>query len=187
MLALHQCVLHARSKGLIVIMDGKRNDIGSTAEAYAQAYLGEMVTGETAEAPWDADALTINAYLGSDGVDPFLKVAAARDRGVFALVRTSNPSAGEIQDLISGNRPIYRHVADLVASWAAPHRDSSGYSLLGAVVGATYPEQLSELREAMPGVTFLVPGFGAKVARPEMLRQPLMPMALAPSSIIRGG
>ncbi|MBX6313035.1 MAG: orotidine-5'-phosphate decarboxylase, partial [Isosphaeraceae bacterium] len=160
--ALHALASHARQRGLIVLIDGKRNDIGSTAEAYAQAYLGRVRVGEGDEVPWDADALTINPYLGRDGVAPFVATAAREGRGVFVLVRTSNPSAGEFQDLIANGRPLYRHVADRVAEWAGPHRGASGYSLLGAVVGATYPEQLAELRAALPGVPLLVPGYGAQ-------------------------
>ncbi len=160
--AMADSLAYARSKGLIAIVDGKRNDIGSTAEAYAQAYLGEVGFEDRVEAPWDADALTINPYLGVDGIAPFVEVARKRDRGLFVLVRTSNPSAREIQDLVADGRPVYRHVAELVKTWSAPDRDASGYGLLGAVVGATYPEQLAELREAMPGVIFLVPGYGAQ-------------------------
>ena len=162
MAAMADSLAYARSKGLIAILDGKRNDIGSTAEAYAQAYLGEVAIEDRLEAPWDADALTINPYLGVDGIAPFVEVARKRDRGLFVLVRTSNPSAREIQDLVADGRPIYRHVADLVKTWSAADRDASGYGLLGAVVGATYPEQLAELREALPGVIFLVPGYGAQ-------------------------
>ena len=158
MSALFASIAHAKSLGLVVILDGKRNDIGSTAEAYAQAYLDDS----GAETPWGADALTINPYLGGDGIEPFAKVAAPTGRGLFVLVRTSNPSARDLQDLVADGRPIYRHAAELVNRWAAPHRDETGYSLMGAVVGATYPEQLAELREAMPGVVFLVPGYGAQ-------------------------
>lgn len=153
--ALQDSVARSREVGLIAIVDGKRNDIGSTAEAYADAYLGP-------DAPWEADALTVNGYLGRDGIAPFVEVAAKRDRGLYVLVRTSNPSAGEIQDLIADGRPIYRHMAELVARWAAPHRDASGYSAVGAVVGATYPAQLAELRQCLPGVPFLVPGYGSQ-------------------------
>ena len=160
--ALHESLAYARSRGLIVILDGKRNDIGSTAEAYAQAYLGDVSIQDEAVAPWPVDALTINAYLGSDGVRPFLEVATPRAKGLFALVRTSNPSAREIQDLNIDGQPVYRRVASLIAEWAAPHRDESGYSALGAVVGATYPEELAELREVLPGVLFLVPGYGSQ-------------------------
>lgn len=162
MVALHESARYARERGLIVLIDGKRNDIGSTAGAYARAYLGTVALGEGKEASWDADALTVNPYLGSDGVQPFVDQAAQHEKGVFVLVRTSNPSSGEFQDLVAEGRPLYRHVAERVAQWAEPHRGQSGYSLLGAVVGATYPEQLAELREALPGVMFLVPGYGAQ-------------------------
>ena len=161
--ALHASARLAQERGMIVIIDGKRNDIGTTAEAYARAYLGTVpVGGGVEEAPWDADALTINPYLGGDGIAPFVDVAARGGKGAFALVRTSNASAGDFQDLPCEGRPLYRHVADRLAGWAAPHRGASGYSLLGAVVGATYPGQLAELRAAMPGILFLVPGFGAQ-------------------------
>jgi orotidine-5'-phosphate decarboxylase len=108
--------------------------------------------------------LTVNPYLGSDGITPFVRVAARENKGVFVLVRTSNASAGELQDLVAGGKPVYRHVADHLGRWAADHVGESGYSLVGAVVGATYPEQLAELREALPGILFLVPGFGAQGA-----------------------
>src|SRR3954469_9607789 len=160
--ALHDTAAHARSRGLIVLIDGKRNDIGSTAEAYARAYLGKIPVGGRFEPSWYADALTVNPYLGSDGVAPFVKVAARENKGLFVLVRTSNASAGEFQDLVAAGKPVYRHVADRLAQWAAAHRGESGYSLLGAVVGATYPEQLAELRAALPGVLFLVPGYGTQ-------------------------
>jgi len=160
--ALHASARVARERGMLVLMDGKRNDIGSTAEAYARAYLGRVPVGAGEECPWDADALTINAYLGGDGIAPFVDVAAREGKGAFALVRTSNASAGDFQDLICEGKALYRHVADRVVGWGAPHRGESGYSLLGAVVGATYPGQLAELRAAMPGVLLLVPGFGAQ-------------------------
>lgn len=162
MAALHAAARHARALDLIVLIDGKRNDIGSTAEAYAQAYLEEGADPGEIGAIWEADAITINPYLGSDGVAPFVKVAARNDRGVYVLVRTSNPSAREFQDLDCEGRPLYRHVAERLADWAAPERGDSGYSLVGAVVGATYPEELAFLREALPGVPFLVPGYGSQ-------------------------
>jgi orotidine-5'-phosphate decarboxylase len=155
--ALAESAAAARARGLIVILDGKRNDIGSTAEAYAEAYLGGG--GDPA---WPCDALTVTPYLGSDGIAPFARAADAAGKGLFVLVRTSNPSAGELQDLSADGRPVYRHVAERLGEWAAPHRGSSGYSHVGAVVGATYPEQLGELRAALPGVIFLVPGYGAQ-------------------------
>lgn len=160
--ALHEAARYARERGLLVIMDGKRNDIGSTAEAYARAYLGTVPIGERSESAWDVDALTVNPYLGSEGVQPFIRQAAEHGNGVFVLVRTSNQSAWEFQDRVSGGRPLYRHVAERVAQWAEPQRGPSGYSLVGAVVGATYPAELAELRENMPGVWFLVPGYGAQ-------------------------
>jgi orotidine-5'-phosphate decarboxylase len=104
----------------------------------------------------------VNPYFGTDGVTPFIKVAAREQKGIFLLVRTSNASAGEFQDLVADGRPLYRHVADRVRQWGQPYRGAEGYSLLGAVVGATYPTQLAELRAALPGVLFLVPGFGSQ-------------------------
>lgn len=160
--ALHATAEHAHENGLLVVIDGKRNDIGSTAEAYARAYLGKVPVGGRFEASWSADALTVNPYLGSDGIAPFVKVAAREGKGLFVLVRTSNASAIEFQDLVADGQPIYRHVASRLAAWAAPQRGESGYSLVGAVVGATYPKQLAELRELLPGVLFLVPGYGTQ-------------------------
>jgi orotidine-5'-phosphate decarboxylase len=160
--ALHATSIHARAAGLIVIMDGKRNDIGSTAEAYARAYLGKVPVGDHFEPSWDVDALTVNPYLGIDGITPFVKVATREGKGIFVLVRTSNASAREFQDLVADGKPIYRHVAERLAGWALPHRGESGYSFVGAVVGATYPAELAELREALPGVPFLVPGYGTQ-------------------------
>jgi orotidine-5'-phosphate decarboxylase len=162
--ALNSSAAYAHEQGLVVIIDGKRNDIGSTAEAYARGYLGKVPIGAAFESTWHADAMTVNPYLGSDGVSPFIKVAAREKKGVFVLVRTSNGSAGEFQDLVSDGKPLYRHVADRLLQWALPHRGERGYSLVGAVVGATYPEQLAELRDALPGVPLLVPGYGSQGA-----------------------
>jgi orotidine-5'-phosphate decarboxylase len=162
--ALHASAAAARQKGLIVLIDGKRNDIGSTAEAYARGYLGKVPVGGAYQPSWQADALTVNPYFGADGVLPFVKVAAREEKGVFVLVRTSNASAVEFQDLVADGRPLYRHVADRLRQWAAPYRGPSGYSLLGAVVGATYPGQLAELRQSLPGIPFLVPGYGTQGA-----------------------
>jgi len=160
--SLYATASHAKAQGLIVLMDGKRNDIGSTAEAYARAYLGKVAVGGRFESSWEVDALTVNPYLGTDGITPFVKVAAREGKGLFVLVRTSNASAREFQDLVADGRPIYRHVAEKLAGWAGPHRGESGYSLVGAVVGATYPAELREIREALPGVPFLVPGYGTQ-------------------------
>ncbi|WP_435007257.1 orotidine-5'-phosphate decarboxylase [Tundrisphaera lichenicola] len=160
--ALHATASYAMGLGLIVLMDGKRNDIGSTAEAYARAYLGKVPVGNQFEPSWEVDALTVNPYLGTDGISPFVKVAAREGKGIFVLVRTSNASAREFQDLVADGRPIYRHVAEKLSEWAEPHRGASGYSLVGAVVGATYPAELAELRQALPGIPFLVPGYGTQ-------------------------
>lgn len=167
---LQEVLRFAEERGMVTILDGKRNDIGSTAAAYAEAYLGRGALGSDPEhldwlRPWSADALTINPYLGSDGIVPFVEIAAREGRGLFALVRTSNPSAREFQDLIADGRPVYRHVAEKVLTLGEAHRGFLGYSLLGAVVGATYPSELAELRQAMPGVYFLVPGYGSQGAK----------------------
>lgn len=160
--ALHASAELARSKGLVVILDGKRNDIGSTAEAYARAYLGKVPVGGRYEPSWSADALTVNPYLGSDGIVPFVRIAAREQKGVFVLVRTSNASAGEFQDLVADGRPLYRHVATRLRQWAEPYMGESGYSCVGAVVGATYPGELAELRSELPGIPLLVPGYGSQ-------------------------
>lgn len=157
MIALGHVVQYAREKGLLVILDGKRNDIGSTAEAYARGYLAG--DGQSA---WGADALTISPYLGADSLQPFIDVATERDAGLFVLVKTSNPGSGMLQDKIIDGQPLYRHVADYVQESCAANPGESGYGVVGSVVGATYPEQLSELRAAMPQSWFLVPGFGSQ-------------------------
>lgn len=155
---LHDVVCEARHLGLIVIVDAKRADIGSTAEAYARA----LFTARETAAGDRPDAVTVNPYLGSDGVLPFVRTADETGGGVFVLVKTSNPSAAEIQDLDAGGRPVYRHVAELVRTWGEGRVGRSGYSSVGAVVGATWPAQLAELRAAMPHTPFLVPGYGAQ-------------------------
>lgn len=164
LVGLREAAVLARSRGLVVVIDGKRNDIGTTAEAYARAYLEcphDRPTPDDDPA-WEGDALTVNPYLGSDGIEPFIRVAALAGNGLFVLVRTSNPSAVEFQDLVCDGKPVYRHVAEHLADWAGPHRGASGYSFVGAVVGATYPKELAELRAALPGVILLVPGYGAQ-------------------------
>jgi orotidine-5'-phosphate decarboxylase len=140
---------------LLVCVDGKRNDIGSTAEAYADGWLG-------AASPWKGDSLTVSPYLGDDSLEPFTKVAAERGCGVFILVKTSNPGSGLFQDQHSGGQPLYRQVGDYVESIAKESLGECGYGVAGAVVGATYPEQLAKLRAFMPHTWFLVPGFGAQ-------------------------
>jgi orotidine-5'-phosphate decarboxylase len=155
MVALADIVQHARRSELLVILDGKRNDIGSTATAYAEAYLGD-------ESPWQADALTVSPYLGDDSLTPFDQLARQRNAGLFVLVKTSNPGGRMLQDLQADGRTVYRRVAEWVESRAAETATECGYGAMGAVVGATYPEQLQELRAAMPHTWFLVPGFGAQ-------------------------
>lgn len=155
--AFHDTIRYAKEKGLIVIVDGKRNDIGSTADQYATAYLTD--TGFAAY----ADALTVNPYLGSDGIKPFLEAAAANGKGLFVLVRTSNPSAIDLLDLeLKDGRAFYEAVADLVKAWGEPFVGDDGYSPLGAVIGATWPEQADALRMRLPQTFVLVPGYGAQ-------------------------
>lgn len=159
--AYEAAVKAAQAAGLLVIADGKRNDIGSSAEGYACAYLGPVEQGAETEPTGYADAVTINPYLGSDGIHPFL-ARWQTGKGAFALVRTSNPSAGEIQHLMVGDTPLYMQVAKLVCEWGAAALGDTGYSALGAVVGATDPKAARELRLAMPQTMFLVPGYGAQ-------------------------
>ncbi len=157
MVALGKVIAYARSKGLLVILDGKRNDIGSTAEAYARGILGR--DGQSA---WEADSVTVSPYLGADSLEPFINVAKDRGAGLFVLVKTSNPGSHMLQDQTLGKRPLYRVVADYVEQQAEQTSGKRGYGIVGAVVGATYPEQLAELRTAMPQTWFLVPGFGSQ-------------------------
>ncbi len=155
---LQKLVAHALRCGLIVIIDAKRGDIGSTAGWYARATFADYVPDPMRH----AHAVTVNPWVGSDGVLPFIDQARTLGGGIFVLVKTSNPSSAEIQDLVADGRPIYRHVAELVESWGKDLLGDSGWSSVGAVVGATYPEQLAELRAAMPRTPFLVPGYGAQ-------------------------
>ena len=160
--ALKATIRYAKEKGLFVIADCKRNDIGSTMGAYARAYLGETeIAGQKREA-FGADALTVNGYLGTDGIEPLMESCRERDKGIFVLAKTSNPSSGELQDKLSDGQPIYRKMGGLCEKWGADSMGDYGYSAVGAVVGATYPEQLSELRRALPHTFFLVPGYGAQ-------------------------
>ena len=164
--AMRQTILHARKAGMLVIADCKRNDIGSTAEAYADAWLGEnRMPDGSAGVQFDADALTVNGYLGADGIDPFIRVCREHGKGIFILVRTSNPSAGDLQDLIlSDGRTVYEAMAGKVSLWGEGLAGDCGYSAVGAVVGATWPLQASKLRKLMPKAFILVPGYGAQGA-----------------------
>lgn len=161
--AFHETVVYAKQKGLVVIADGKRNDIGPTAEAYAESFLGQTdIFGEKKSA-FDSDALTVNAYLGEDGIKPFLKECQQNGRGIFVLVKTSNPSSGQLQDKkLEDGRTVYELMADLVNEWGQSLIGENGLSAVGAVVGATYPEQLKVLRDRMPHAWILVPGYGAQ-------------------------
>ena len=159
MTVLAEVIGYAQERGLLVILDAKRNDIGSTAAAYADGLLGSR--GQSA---WGADAMTVSPYLGDDSLEPFVRVASDRGAGLFVLVKTSNPGGGLFQDLLADGQPVYRHVARQVEKLAEQTAGQGGYGAVGAVVGATYPEQLQQLRAEMPHAWFLVPGFGAQGA-----------------------
>lgn len=161
---------YAKSKGLVVIGDAKRNDIGATSGAYANAFLGETPLGDKTQSAFPVDFVTVNAYLGSDGILPFLKASEVRGGGIFALVKTSNPSGVELQDLMIGDRHVYEVMGDLVSKWGESCIGLHGYSSVGAVVGATYPEQGAALRVRLPHTFFLVPGYGAQGATGKDLR-----------------
>jgi orotidine-5'-phosphate decarboxylase len=153
--ALEKTLAYAKSVDLLVINDGKRNDIGSTASAYADAFLGD--------GPLSGNALTINPYLGSDGINPFIEKAEVNGKGIFSLLKTSNPSSGELQDIILENgKPLYLNLAERINEWSEGTIGESGYSFVGAVVGATYPGIATKIREMLPQTIFLVPGFGAQ-------------------------
>lgn len=163
MAALARVLARAKAMGFVTILDAKRGDIATTAAAYADAaFAGGSFAGLGTLPVWDADALTVNPYLGADAVEPFVSAAVAANRGLFVLVRTSNPGAGRFQNLVADGRPLYEHVADAVAGWNAPTVGANGYGAVGAVVGATHPRELAELRAQMPNVWLLVPGYGAQ-------------------------
>jgi len=159
--AFRKTVEYAKSKELIVIGDIKRGDIGSTSAAYATAHLGKVMVGSTACRAFEEDFVTVNPYLGSDGVQPFIDVCKEEQRGIFVLVKTSNPSSGEFQDRLIDGRPLYEWVGEKVAEWGAQAMGDE-YSYVGAVVGATYPEMGKVLRKLMPKSYILVPGYGAQ-------------------------
>ena len=161
LVAFKKTVDHCKSKGLVVIGDIKRGDIGSTSSAYAVGHIGKVQVGSKTYAPFDEDFVTVNPYLGSDGVNPFIDVCKEEKKGLFILVKTSNPSSGEFQDQMIDGRPLYELVGEKVAQWG---EDCMGdeYSYIGAVVGATYPEMGKVLRKVMPKSYILVPGYGAQ-------------------------
>lgn len=161
LVAFQKTVKYCKEKGLVVIGDIKRGDIGSTSEAYAVGHLGKVAVGDKEYYGFDEDFATVNPYLGSDGVKPFIKVCKEEKKGIFVLVKTSNPSSGEFQDRLVEGKPLYEIVGEQVAAWGAECMGDS-YSYVGAVVGATYPEQGKILREIMPKAFILVPGYGAQ-------------------------
>ncbi len=156
-------IRYAKEKGLIVIADGKRNDIGSTVEAYSSAYLGEVSVDKIKSPVFDADALTVNPYLGFDGIKPFLDDCKNYGKGIFILVKTSNKSSNQLQDIkTQDGKLIYELVAEYVKEWGSSITGKYGYSSIGAVVGATYPKEAQALRKIMNNSYFLVPGYGAQ-------------------------
>lgn len=160
--AYKKTIDYCKSRDLVVIGDIKRGDIGSTSAAYAVGHLGKVQVGSKCYVPFDEDFATVNPYLGSDGVKPFIEVCKEENKGLFILVKTSNPSSGEFQDQLVNGRPLYELVGEKVAEWGEDHMGGSGYSYIGAVVGATYPEMGAALRRIMPKTFILVPGYGAQ-------------------------
>lgn len=160
---------YAQSKGLIVIGDIKRSDIASTAEAYSDGHIGKVDINGTVYDSFAQDFITLNPYLGSDSITPFVKDCVEYEKGLFVLAKTSNPNSGEIQDLLVEGTPIYEKVAALIEKWGESTRGKYGYSSVGAVVGATHPAQAKRLREVMPHTFFLVPGYGAQGGKAEDL------------------
>ncbi|MDE7452793.1 MAG: orotidine-5'-phosphate decarboxylase [Clostridia bacterium] len=169
--AFNDTVNYAKNKGLIVIADCKRNDIGSTASCYAKAYLGETEVGGNKINAFNADMLTVNGYLGTDGIEPFIKEIKAHDKSIFVLVKTSNPSSGELQNLkLESGEYVYEHMGKLVEKWGADTVGKYGYSEVGAVVGATHPEEAENLRKLLKSTFFLIPGYGAQGGSAQMLK-----------------
>lgn len=154
---------YAKQKGMIVMADAKRGDIGSTAESYSNAFIGRTKIGDKKEAIFDVDFVTVNPYLGSDGIKPFVKDCEEYGKGIFIILKTSNPSSSELQDVITeNNEKIYNHMGKLINEWGKELIGENGYSSVSVVVGATHPKQLQELRELMPNAFFLIPGYGAQ-------------------------
>ena len=162
LIAFKKTVDYCKAKDLVIIGDVKRGDIGSTSEAYAVGHLGKVTVGSNQYYGFDEDFATVNPYLGSDGIKPFVNVCKEENKGLFILAKTSNPSSGEFQDRLVDGKPLYEVVAEKIAEWGADHMGSCGYSYIGAVVGATYPEMGKALRKVMPKSYILVPGYGAQ-------------------------
>ena len=160
--AYYEMYGYAQQKGMYVMTDGKRNDIGATMTAYATAHLGKVMVDGVELEPFGADALTVNGYLGTDGIQPLLDVCQKYDKGIFVLAKTSNPSSGELQDRKIDGKSVYEIMGEMCEKWGEQQIGKYGYSAVGAVVGATYPEQLAELRAKLPHTMFLVPGYGAQ-------------------------
>ncbi|WP_101875688.1 orotidine-5'-phosphate decarboxylase [Lachnoclostridium edouardi] len=169
LMAYKKTVDYCQEKGLIVIGDAKRGDIGSTSAAYAVGHLGTVQVGSKTLLGFHTDMLTVNPYLGTDGVKPFVDVCKESDKGIFVLVKTSNPSSGEFQDQLIDGKPLYQLVAEKVVAWGSEVMEGN-YSNVGAVVGATYPEMSRVLRKLMPNTYFLVPGYGAQGGTAEDLK-----------------
>ena len=171
MKAYYETLKYAAEKGLVVIADAKRNDIGSTASCYAKAFLGETQVNDGLMKAFPSDYVTVNGYLGSDGIVPFVEQCEKNDKGIFVLVKTSNPSGAEIQNMVLDNgMPMYEYVGGLVEKWGASTIGKYGYSAVGAVVGATHPTEAARLREVLPHTFFLIPGYGAQGGKAEMLK-----------------
>ena len=167
---MERTIAYAREKDLFVIADIKRGDIGSTAQAYADAWLGETRVGEASHPVFNADCVTLNGYMGSDTIEPFVEACKAGDKCLFLLVKTSNPGSGELQDMVAGDRVVYQVMGDLVQRLGKDDIGKYGYSRCGAVVGATYPSDLRALRKRLEHTFFLVPGYGAQGGTAEDVR-----------------
>ena len=171
MKAYEETLKYCAEKDLVVIADAKRNDIGSTASCYAKTFLGETAVNDNAFRPFPSDYVTVNGYLGTDGIAPFVEQCEKNDKGIFVLVKTSNPSSGELQNLLLENgKPVYEYMGDLVEKWGESTIGKYGYSAVGAVVGATHPTEAARLRKTMPHTFFLIPGYGAQGGNAEMLK-----------------
>ena len=171
MKAYEETLKYAAEKDLVVIADAKRNDIGSTASCYAKTFLGETEVNGNKFKPFPSDYVTVNGYLGTDGIAPFVEQCEKNDKGIFVLVKTSNPSSGELQNLVLENgKPVYEYMGGLVEKWGESTIGKYGYSAVGAVVGATHPTEAKRLREVLPHTFFLIPGYGAQGGNAEMLK-----------------